>query len=152
MRPNRVCPCAINGSPHRVPALFVLALFNEGWHLEIHAVVVVNFVRGGEIQIGEEDLVSEAAGEVEERVPDDGIVFDVGFVAVLENQGSHRLRDDRIWWRVGGLLVSVCKISVPGVGVRARYQIAAWRALGGSTGPSRAIPLKVLGVGIGCGY
>src|ERR1700690_4427063 len=67
-----------------------LALFDDRWHLEIHAPVVVDFVSGLEIQIGEEDLMSEAAGEVKERVPDDGIVFDVGFVAVLENQGCRR--------------------------------------------------------------
>src|SRR5271163_605210 len=95
---NRVRPQALDGSPRRVLALFDLALFDAGWHLEIHAPVVVDFVSGGEIQIGEENLVSEAAGEVKERVPDDGIVFDVGFVAVPEDQGCRRLRDDWIWW------------------------------------------------------
>ena len=103
MKPKQGLPVGDRRSLHRV-----LALFHEGWHLEIHATVVVDFVSGGEIQVGEEDLVSEAAGEIEECVPDDGIVFNVGFVAVVENQGCRRLRDDWISGPVGGLLVSEC--------------------------------------------
>src|SRR5450759_1248272 len=43
-------------------------------NLEVHATVVVGFVGGGEIEVGEEDLVGAAGGEVKERIAHDSVV------------------------------------------------------------------------------
>src|ERR1700719_5249493 len=60
-------------------------------NLEVHAMVVVGFACGGEIEVGEENLVGAARAEVKQSIAHDGIVDHVGLMAVFENEHSRRL-------------------------------------------------------------
>src|SRR6267378_2887287 len=59
--------------------------------LEVHAMVVIGFARGCEIEVGEENLVGAARAEVKQSIAHDGVVDHVGLMAVFENEHSRRL-------------------------------------------------------------
>ena len=60
----------------------------RGRELEDYAAIVVLFLRGLEVEIGESDLARVAGSQVKERCADDGVISDFEFVAVLENQNG----------------------------------------------------------------
>src|SRR5260370_30511138 len=60
-------------------------------NLEVHAVVVIGFACGGEIEVGEENLVGAARAEVKQSIAHDGVIDHVGLMAVFENEHSRRL-------------------------------------------------------------
>src|SRR5208282_6069094 len=62
-----------------------------GWNLEVHATVVVDLAGGGEIEVGEQDLVGAVRGEVKECIAHDSVVEDLGPVTIFENEHSRRL-------------------------------------------------------------
>src|ERR1700735_2179817 len=64
------------------PWLTVLLPGSGGWNLEVHAAIVVGFVRGRQIEVGKQDFVGAAGGEVKERIAHDGVVQHVGLVSV----------------------------------------------------------------------
>lgn len=76
---------------------------------EIDAMIVIGFLGGGEIEVGERDLVGTSVGEVEEGPADDGVILHLGLAAVLEDEHGGGLRgDDRLGrlvrhFRSGGL-------------------------------------------------
>ncbi len=70
---------------------------DAGRNLEVHATVVVGFVGGGEIEIGEQDLAGAARGEVKEGIAHDSVVEDLGPVTVFENEHGRRLSGHRLF-------------------------------------------------------
>ena len=60
----------------------------RGRELEDYAAIVVLFLRGLEVEIGESDLARVAGSQVKERCADDSVISDFEFVAVLENQNG----------------------------------------------------------------
>src|ERR1700681_2917229 len=73
------------------PVVKTLLLRSACRNLEVHAVVVIGFAGGGEIEVGEENLVGAARAEVKQSIAHDGIVYHVGLMAVFENEHSRRL-------------------------------------------------------------
>src|SRR5467141_2949038 len=59
--------------------------------LEVHAMVVIGFACGGEIEVREENLVGAARAEVKQSIAHDGVVDHVCLMAVFENKHSRRL-------------------------------------------------------------
>src|ERR1700676_37116 len=60
-------------------------------NLEVHATVVIGFAGGGEIEVGEENLVGAGRAEVKQSIAHDGVIDHVGLMAVFENEHSRRL-------------------------------------------------------------
>src|SRR4029077_9427002 len=60
-------------------------------NLEVHAAVVIGFACGGEIEVGEENLVGAARAEVKQSIAHDGVIDHVGLMAVFENEHRRRL-------------------------------------------------------------
>src|SRR5438132_7472000 len=59
--------------------------------LEVHAMVVIGFACGCEIEVGEQNLVGAARAEVKQSIAHDGVVDHIGLMAVVENEHSRRL-------------------------------------------------------------
>src|SRR5271166_3080347 len=92
---------------HREIRLSLYPLFsvtNDLWvrgagrNLEIDATVVIGFLRGREIQVGEQNFSSTACREVKERISHDGVVDHVGVVAVFEDEHGRGLSGDGLFW------------------------------------------------------
>src|SRR5208282_6634531 len=62
-----------------------------GRNLEVHATVVVDLAGGGEIEVGEQDLVGPVCGKVKGCIAHDRVVEDLGPVTVFENKHGRRL-------------------------------------------------------------
>src|ERR1700678_535322 len=62
-----------------------------GRELEVYAIVVIHFTGGGEVEIGQQDFLGSAIGEVKECIAHNRVVQHVGLVAVFENEHGRRL-------------------------------------------------------------
>src|ERR1700693_5395736 len=60
-------------------------------NLEVHAMVVIGFSCGCEVEVGEENLVGAARAEVKQCIAHHGVVDHVGLMAVLENDHGRGL-------------------------------------------------------------
>jgi hypothetical protein len=64
------------------------ARLQRRWELEGYAAVVVLFLGGIEIEIGESDLARVAGRHIEQSGTDDRIVSDFEFVSVFEDENG----------------------------------------------------------------
>src|SRR6202166_1355972 len=70
-------------------------------NLEVHAMVVIGFACGCEIEVGEENLVGAPRAEVKQSIAHDSVVDHVGLMAVFENEHSRRLGGHGLFWFAG---------------------------------------------------
>ena len=66
-------------------------------NLEVHSPIVVRFMGGRQIEIGERDFVGAASSEVKKGIAHYRVVEHLRPVAVFENEHSRGLRSDRHW-------------------------------------------------------
>jgi hypothetical protein len=87
-------------SPHSAKSFLTKTLspFCDGRNLEVHTSVVVGFLCGRKVELGEQNLSRAALGELKQRVAHDGVIDYIGLMAVFENQRGRGLNGDAILW------------------------------------------------------
>src|ERR1700694_4657843 len=75
-------PC-VSRCSFESPGVKTLLPRGAGRNLEVHAVVVIGFACGGEIEVGEENLVGAARAELKQGIAHDGVIDHVGLMAVF---------------------------------------------------------------------
>src|SRR5579863_2321497 len=96
-------------SGKRSPACLIrrdLLAFDRSGDVESESAFVVGFDSGGEVEIGEGDLLGVLA-EAPEGLADDGVVMDFLLVLIVEDQQGWGLWKSLLAWRRGGAGVNI---------------------------------------------